>query len=368
MKFNCKKEILLNEILNASDFTAQRNTITMLACVLLEVKDNTLTVKANDQKTGFISYVAIESIEDGKVAVLCDKFLEILKNLPDEEILIEEAENILLISTTEHKIEFKLKTIDPSGFPEIVIPQDIEFFKIPQKDLTEMIKQVSFAVSDDEKKYAMNGALLEKEDNSLNMVATDGRRLSFINKKIDNPLPSFEKITIPSRFLEIIKKHSSDEGIFEVGITNQAVYIKTLDCLFYSGLIKNEFPPYRRVIPENHVASCVLDINNLENALKRASLLVENKFKKIIVEFIDNKAIITTEESEIGTAKEEIPCIYEGEPFKFSFNYTYLQSPLKVMDGKQVRISFTDNTKPFTVTSEPERDYKHIIMVMNLKE
>jgi len=366
MKFRCQKETLVREISNASDFTAQRNTLTMLACVLIELSDDILTIKTTDQKMGYVSSVAVEGIENGSVAVICDKFLDIVKNLPDGEVLIEEENDKLFIKQEQNSIEFRLKTADPSGFPAIQIPPDETFFSVQQKDLTDMIKQVGFAVSDDESKFAMNGALLEKDGNGLVMVGTDGRRLSYINRKMESEIPEFEKITIPSRFMDIIRKHSANEGVFELSITNQTLYVKTGTCLIFSSLIKNEFPAYRRVIPAGHTKECIVNVSALEGALKRASLLVENKYRKIILEFENDKMRISTEETEVGAGSEEIPCSYQGEPFRCAMNYTYLQNPLKVMDGPQAKIAFSESGRPFTVTSEPERDYKHVIMPMNL--
>jgi len=366
MKFRCRKEVIVDEISNAGDFTAQRNTLTVLACVLMDLKGNILTIKTTDQKMGYMSELEVEGEEDGTTAVFCDKFFEIIKNLPDGNIIFEEREDKLFISHEQQSIKFHLKVVDPSGFPQIAVPDDEDFFKVPQKDLTDMIKQVGFAVSDDESKFAMNGALLEKDADGLVMVGTDGRRLSYINRKIDGQIPDFDKITIPSRFMDIIKKHSSNEGVFELSITNQTLYVRDGSCLLFSSLIKNEFPAYKRVIPAGHTKECIVNIGALEGALKRAALLVENKYKKIVLEFSDNKIIISTEETEIGAGNEVIECKYEGEPFKCAMNYTYLQNPLKVMDGPQVKIAFTESSKPFTVTCEPERDYKHIIMPMNL--
>lgn len=366
MKFTCRKDVIIDEISNASDFTAQRNTLTVLACVLLDLNGNNLILKTTDQKMGYVSEISVEGLQDGTTAVFCDKFTEIVKNLPDGNIVFEERDDKLFITHEEQNIQFHLKVIDVSGFPAITVPEQEEFFKVPQKDLTDMIKQVSFAVSDDESKFAMNGALLEKDPEGLIMVGTDGRRLSFIDRKIEGNIPDFEKITIPSRFMDIIRKHSVNEGMFEVSITNQTLYVRYGNCLIFSSLIKNEFPAYRRVIPANQTKHCVVNIGALESALKRAALLVENKYKKIVIEFRENKLIISTEETEIGAGCEEIECSYEGEPFKCAMNYTYLQNPLKVMDGPLAKISFTESGRPFTVTSEPERDYKHIIMPMNL--
>ena len=366
MKFTCRKDVIVDEIANAGDFTAQRNTLTVLACVLIDLKGNCLTVKTTDQKMGYISELSVEGSEDGTTAVFCDKFFEIIKNLPDGNIVFEERDDKLFISHEQQNIQFHLKVVDPSGFPALNIPEQEAFFKVPQKDLTDMIKQVGFAVSDDESKFAMNGALLEKDSEGLIMVGTDGRRLSYINRKIEGNIPDFDKITIPSKFMDIIKKHSVNEGLFELSITNQTLYVKNGNCLIFSSLIKNEFPAYRRVIPAGHTKECIVSISALEAALKRAALLVENKYKKIVLEFTENKVTISTEETEIGAGSEEIECKYEGEPFKCAMNYTYLQNPLKVMDGPMAKIAFTESGRPFTLTSEPERDYKHIIMPMNL--
>lgn len=366
MKFICQKDTIVKEISNASDFTAQRSTMAMLSNVCLVLSDNLLIIKTTDQKMGYISEINVQGIENGSLTVVCDKFLEIIKNLPSANIEFEEKENVLFIKPENSEIEFSLRTMDSEAFPVLTIPESETFFRISQKDFTDMINQVSFAVSDDESKFAMNGALLEKEDNSLIMVGTDGRRLSYIKRQILNEIPQFGKVTIPSRFLAIIKKHSINEGDFEISVNENSVYIKTGCFIIFSNLIKNEFPAYRRVIPENQQNICTVNIKALEEAIKRVSLLVMNKYKKLIIEFEDNKMTLLTEETDIGTGKEVIPCSYNGEKLRCAMNFTYILSPLKVMEGSEVKISFVDSNRPFTLTSNPERDYLHVIMPMNL--
>ena len=256
--------------------------------------------------------------------------------------------------------------IEASAFPSLVFGDESGYFRISQKDFTDMIGQVIFAVSDDESKYAMNGALLEKDGTGLIMVGTDGRRLSYINRQIGTEIPDFPKATIPSRFLNLIKKLSVGEGDFEINVGNNSISLRFGSCTISSSLIKNDFPAYRRVIPENQSKVCIVNIDTFSDALKRVSLLVENKFKKIILEFNENKMTVYCDESDIGAGREEIECRYEGEPQRCAMNYTYLLSPLKVMDGEEARIEFSEPGRPFTLKSEPERDYLHVIMPMNL--
>ncbi len=367
MKFTCQRDIILKEISDAGDFTSQKTSQTILSSVYISLSGDSLTIKTTDQKMGFFSEITVMGNEDGSFAVMCDKLSEILKNLPASEILFEEKEEKLLISPLNSSIEFSLRMMDPSGFPEMDIPPYENFFKIPQKDMTDMINQVSFAVSDDETKFAMNGALFEKDSSGIIMVGTDGRRLSYINRKIATEIPDFGKITIPSRFLSIIKKHSLNEGDFDVCVTSQSLYVKSANCIIFSNLIKNEFPSYRRVIPEKQTYSCIVNIKALEEAIKRVSLLVESKYKKLIIEFSPSKLTLSTEHAEVGSGKEEIPCNYDGETQKSAVNYMYLLNPIRVMEGENVKIEFSENGRPFTVTPEPERDYLHVIMPMNLK-
>ncbi len=366
MKFVCNKNNILKELSNALDFTSQRNTLAVYANVCLLLEGNNLTIKATDQKMSYVSEMTVDGLEDGSTTVVCDKFLNIIKNLPDSNIVFEDSDDKIRINPEGTSIEFKLRTIEASAFPSLVFGDESGYFRVSQKDFTDMIGQVIFAVSDDESKYAMNGALLEKDGSGLVMVGTDGRRLSYINRQIGSEIPDFPKATIPSRFLNLIKKLSVGEGDFEINVGSNTISLRFGSCTISSSLIKNDFPAYKRVIPESQSKVCIVNINTLSDALKRVSLLVENKFKKIILEFNENKLTVYCDESEVGAGREEIDCKYEGESQRCAMNYTYLLSPLKVMDGEEARIEFSEPGRPFTVKSEPERDYLHVIMPMNL--
>ncbi len=367
MKFACQKNEIVKELSNALDFTSQRNTIAIYANVCLCLEGNNLTIKATDQKMSYVSDIAVDGMQDGSTTVVCDKFLNIVKNLPDDcNVIFEDSNEKIKINAENTSIEFKLRTIEASAFPELSFGNEESYFRVSQKDFTEMVNQVIFAVSDDESKYAMNGALLEKNGNGLIMVGTDGRRLSYINRQLEGQIPDFPRATIPSRFLNEIKKLSVGEGDFDVNVEQNSISLRFGSCTISSSLIKNDFPAYKRVIPESQSRVCIVNIDDLSNAIKRVSLLVENKYKKIVMEFNENKLNIYCDDNDVGAGREEIPCSYEGDPQRCAMNYTYLLSPLKAMDGKEARIEFSEPGRPFTVKSEPERDYLHVIMPMNL--
>ena len=366
MKFICNKEDILRDLNNARDFAAQRQALSILSYVYLNLDGDNLTIKTTDQKIGYESVLTVQGIESGSCAVICDKFTEILKNLPSSNIIFEQIEDKFIIKPENSSIEFTLRVSDTDSFPLIEMPTVDTYFKIAKKDFTDMINQVIFAVSDDESKFAMTGVLMERAENSLIMVATDGRRLSFINKTFKKEFPQFNNVIIPSKFLDMIRKRSDNEGELELSVTPQSVFVKMNNFIMFSNLINNEFPAYKRVIPNKQTNSLVVNKNDLESALKRVSLLVENKYKKVKFVFYNNKLMISTEDSDIGTGRETIDCEYFGDEIITAMNFSYILAPLKVISSEKVKFSFAEANRPFTLTSEPEEDYLHVIMPMNL--
>lgn len=134
----------------------------------------------------------------------------------------------------------------------------------------------------------------------------------------------------------------------------------------YSTLIKGQFPNYRRVIPASQEHVCKMSISEMNEALKRVSLLVENKAKRIYLDVDADGVTVSSEESDFGQAKETIGCDYTGESCRLAMNYSYLVSPLRVMEGDEFTLSFTESNRAVTVKPNPEKDYFHIIMPMQI--
>ncbi|MFA7128158.1 MAG: DNA polymerase III subunit beta, partial [Sphaerochaeta sp.] len=166
------------------------------------------------------------------------------------------------------------------------------------------------------------------------------------------------------KFFIELKKLSNEEGLLNLCITDNLIFAKIGNRNFYSTLIKGQYPNYRRVIPESQSYSSTMRIQDMLDALKRVSLLVENKAKRIFLDISEEGVLLTSDESEMGEAKEIIPCKYEGPTSRVSLNFTYLLNPLKVMEGEFFSINFTEPTRAMTVKPDSERDYYHIIMPM----
>jgi DNA polymerase-3 subunit beta len=365
MKFICERSVLLKEIAIAQEIISTKNAISILSNIYIEAKDDSLFIKATDTKVNFETKVPVTVTESGAATVFGDKFLGILNLSPEGDLEFEQQDAKITIKSMVKKTHWQLKSIASDKFPEFPV-SGTEFFDMPIKEFKDMITQTVFAVSDDETRYFMNGVFFEKAEDSLIMVATDGRRLAYINKKSGSEIKDFAGVIVPPKILNIITKRSGDEGIVSLSVTDKIIFIRFGSYSLSSILLEGQFPNYRRVIPESQTNS--LSVNRLDmlDALRRVSLLVEQKSHRVYLGLAPGLMSIYSEESDIGTARAEIPCKYDGPDISIALNYRYIEEPFKYINSEEISIHFTEPTKAITVQPIPEKDFFHIVMPMQL--
>jgi len=364
MKFICNKEVILKEISIAQEVISSKNAILILSNIYLEAKNDHLIIKAKDLKVNFQTEVPVTVIESGSTTVYGEKFLGVISTFPYEEIEFSLRDNFVIIKpTNKNKPEYKLKSIASDKFPELPVSSE-PFFDMSIKDFREMIQQTVFAVSDDETRYFMNGVFMEKSENKIIMVSTDGRRLAFISKDANDKIKDFSGIIIPPKILTTILKRSGDEGLINISISDKMIFINFASYQFSSVLIEGMFPNYKKVIPENQEFSLIVKRNEMLNALRRVSLMVEKKSHRIYLGISSGKMSVSSEEGELGTVDDEIPCQYEGDEIKIALNYRYMEEPFKIMTEDEIKIRFNSATKAITLEPVPLKDFFHIIMPM----
>jgi DNA polymerase-3 subunit beta len=366
MKFTCEKNVLLKEIAMAQEIISSKNAISILSNIYLETKNDSLVIKATDMKINFETRVPVTVWEEGATTVFGDKFFGILNSIPDGELEFDQSDAKIVIKPSLKKMRFQLKSTTSDKFPEFSAPGNTDFFELPIKDFKDMIEQTVFAISDDETRYFMNGVFFEKRDEKLVMVATDGRRLAYIEKEVGVGIKDFSGVIVPPKILNIITKRAGDEGLVTISITDKIIFIKFGSYQLSSVLIEGQFPNYQRVIPENQQYSFSANRFELLDALKRVSLLVEQKSRRVYFGISSEKMSISSEESDIGSAEEEIYCKYEGEEVSIALNYRYIEEPLRAMSEDEFCVCFTEPSKVITIKSVPEKNYFHILMPMQL--
>ncbi len=366
MKFTFDRDALLKEIAIAQEIISTKNALSILSNVFFSAENDTLTIKATDIKVNFETQIPIEIEEPGTTTVFCDKFMSILNSLPSGDIEFNQNDIKISIKPITKKASFQLKSMASDKFPEFSTAENIHYFEVPTNEFKEMITQTVFAVSDDETRYFMNGVYVEKKDDMLNMVGTDGRRLAFISKPLCAGINDFSPAIVPPKILNIVMKHAPNEGSIKMAIVEKMIFFEFGSYNFTSVLIEGSFPNYQRVIPETQTSSFEVEKSDLVEALKRVTLLVEQKSRRIYLEVAPGTLTLSCQESEIGTAKEEIPCRYDGETITIAINYLYIENPLKVVSTDRIVFEFTESMKAVTMRPEPSSDFFHIIMPMQL--
>ena len=271
---------------------------------------------------------------------------------------------MIYIRPVFQKIDFKLKGIPSDKYPELKQVGDETFFEFPQKDFLDMISKTLFAVSSDETRYFMNGVYFECADGRLIMVATDGRRLSYIAKEAQLPFGDLKGIIIPPKILTLIRKLATGEGNLSLAVADNNLFVRFNEHRISSSLIDAQFPNYQRVIPDSQEHRLIVEREALYAALRRVSLLVEEKSRRIHLAVQAGALVLSSSEGEIGMAREEIPCEYDGPEMTLAVNYIYLLEPLREATEEKVSLEFTEADKAITVQPEPPSDYFHIVMPM----
>jgi DNA polymerase-3 subunit beta len=244
MKFSFDRDALLKEISIAQEIIATKNAISILSNVLLEASAGTLTIKATDIKVNYETRIPVDVHQEGSTTVFCDKFMSIISSLPQGEIEFEQNDIKITIRPITRKARFQLKSIASDKYPEFTAPTNLSFFDIPVKEFKEMINQTVFSVSADETRYFMNGVFMEKVENKLQLVATDGRRLAFISKEFGVSIPDFKGVIVPPKILNIIHKRASDEGSLSIAVGEKNIFFRFANYEFSSVLIEGQFPNY----------------------------------------------------------------------------------------------------------------------------
>jgi DNA polymerase-3 subunit beta len=198
------------------------------------------------------------------------------------------------------------------------------------------------------------------------MVATDGRRLAFIEKSAGD-IPDFPGAIIPVKVLVAIVKYAGDEGQISISITDKFLFIEFGSYKFCSVLFDGQFPNYRKVIPENQSCSFTVKKSDILQAMKRVHPLVEKQSERLYFKIVQGALSIYVKDSDIGSGEEEIEAEFSGEEMQFALRYSNLEEPLRMLTTDMLKVQFTDISHAFTIKPEPEDDYYHVMMPMQIE-
>lgn len=367
MKFSVNREVLLKPLLLVSGAVERKSTLPILGNVLFEVGGHSLTLTATDLELEMVSYAEVENQgEDGKVTIPARKLLDICKSLPDNSQLIFDAhDEAVTISTGRSK--YSLSTLAATDFPNIEEWQGDVEFKLLKSELLRLIESTHFSMANQDVRYYLNGMSIETEGNEIRSVATDGHRLAIC--KIGNDslaLPSRQVIVPRKGILEIIRLLEPVEE--EVQIFMGSNHIRILDTTFSftSKLVDGRFPDYRRVLPRNGDKVLTTDKDSLRQVLSRASILSNEKFKGVRLNFEPTELKITANNPEQEQAEELIEIDFPYEALEIGFNVSYVLDVLNAIKDEEVLFTLSDANSSVVIEGKDSGEAIYVVMPMRL--
>ena len=371
MQFTISRNEFLTGLAKVQGIVEKRHTIPILANVLIEAKNNEITITATDLEVGLKSKYKAQVIEEGKITISAKKLYEIIKELPDKDINFN-TKNNFWVEIKCFKSLFNLVGLSPEEFPKF---PDIEQKEnsINKNNLNEMIDKTLFSVSNDETKFNLTGIYIKTEEinksNKLIFVSTDGHRLSLIKRNSENEMDDKYKegFILPRKgIIEIKKILDTMDGNINIGISDNNFSISNKNTTLIMRMVDGDFPDYKRVIPEEGKNKAIINKDLFLHALKRISILSSEKSKGIKINLKNDTLVLTSSNPDLGDAKEAIDIIYDGDDISIGFNAKYIIDILQVIKTENIILNLKDNISPGRITPEGDEDHISVIMPMRL--
>ena len=362
MIFKTSQENLLAGIQAVQNIVSSKATLPILANILLEAKGTKLKLNTTDLDIGISCEIPVDIIEEGAITIPAKRFGDIIRELPSGDITISVKKNNQ-VDIEGKQCRFKLGGLPKDEFPKFPEFKDKEAIEIEQVTLKEMLRLTSFAVSHEESRYVLNGILIEISDNVIRIVATDGRRLAKIEKKLPVALKKEVAVIIPIKAVQEISRNLRDEGTLSLIVGANQVLFDINDVLIATRIIEGEFPNYNQVIPKPAKNRIKMNTQDVLSSIRRANLLSTPDFQAVKFEIFANKLVISKSTPDVGESREVIPVEYDGEEMMVGFNPQLLIDFLKNINDEQIHMEILGTDKPAVMRLQ---DYLYLALPMRI--
>ena len=366
MKFQIEKETLLNPLQQIIGAVEKRQTMPALSNVLLKTTENSLTLTATDLEIELVSQVAMIIDEPGEITVPARKLLDICKALPNESIInFSVKDQKALVQSGRSR--FSLATLPATDFPALDNISSIYEFEMPQNTLSDLIDKTAFAMAQQDVRYYLNGLMLEVSSNYLRAVATDGHRLAYCEKETTADIADIKQVILPRKgVLELVRLLNDSDQMAKITIGSNHLQVEFNELKLTSKLIDGRFPDYNRVIPTDAQNMITSDRDQLRQALIRASILSNEKYRGIRLILEKNLIKLQAQNPDQEEADVELEIVYTGDDIEIGFNVNYMLDVLNVTQSSMVQAALRDSNSSFLITYPDQSDCKYVIMPMRL--
>ncbi len=365
MKFTAAREALLKPLQAVMGVVERRQTMPILANVLLVAKDGKVAVTATDLEVELVANAGVEIEGAGEVTVPGRKLLDICRALPDgAEVAIAMSGEKLAVKSGRSK--FSLTTLPAADFPTIEDINAGQTLGLPQATLCRLLDKTHFSMAQQDVRYYLNGLLMETDGKYLRAVATDGHRLALCQVRLGGKKMPEQQVIVPRKGVLELQRLMSGEGDVDLQLGSNHIRIELEGIRFTSKLIDGRFPEYERVIPTDTSNQLAADRELFKGALQRTAILSNEKYRGIRLIIRNNGIVLQAHNPEQEEAEEEFEVKYKGDDIEIGFNVNYLLDSLGAIESEEVTLSVVDGNSSCLLREPGNDDYKYVVMPMRL--
>jgi len=365
MKISAEREKILSPLQTVIGVVERRQTMPILANVLLSAKNDRLSVTATDLEVELVASASVSVQQNGEITVPGRKFLDICRALPEGAAisLVVETDKV---TVKAGRSRFTLSTLPASDFPTVDEINAQQTLRLAQADFRRLLDKTHFSMAQQDVRYYLNGMLLEVDGKNLRAVATDGHRLALCEIELPSKAKSAQQVIVPRKGVLELQRILGSEGDVDLAIGTNHIRAQIGDVRFTSKLIDGRFPEYSRVIPAQPTRQVRADRDLLRSSLQRTAILANEKYRGIRLALKTNTLTIQAHNPEQEEAEEELEVTYGGEDLEVGFNVNYLLDALAAVDGDQVVIGLTDANSSCLVHAPESSHSRYVVMPMRL--
>lgn len=368
MKFTVSRDALLKPLNLVAGVVERRQTLPILANVLMVLDDGRLSLTGTDLEVELVGRLQLPdgAGESGELTVPARKLVDICKSLPEGSEISFSAEDGK-VTVKSGRSRFTLSTLPAREFPNVEDSMGTHQLTIKQGQLKRLIDRTGFAMAQQDVRYYLNGMLWELKEQRLRVVATDGHRLALctLPGKID--ASGDTQVILPRKgVLELARLLMDEEEDIAIVIGSNHIRATTDDFTFTSKLVDGKFPDYQRVLPRAPNKIVLGDRLELRQAFTRAAILSNEKYRGVRLKLTDNSLDIVANNPEQEEAEEAVMVDYQGDSLEIGFNVSYLMDVLSVLSGEQIKLSLSDPNSSALLEESEEGDSLYVVMPMRL--
>ena len=350
MKIKIDKEVIIDGLQKVQSVISPRNTLPVLANVLMKAENGQLELTATDTNLTIRTKIPAEVIEPGATTLPAKRIFGVYRELSVTDVEMEVNDShIAFINAGSSK--FRVHGIPESDYPGLPDLSDPKTYSLEQAALRNMLKLTVYAASHDANRQLLHGVLLSFNDGKLSVVATDSRRLALVEHEVEFPADAEMDLIVPLKTVEELLRTLAETGTVKILATAKQIAFEFDRILIVSKLVEGTYPNFRQVIPQANGERVAMERETLLTAVRRTSQLVIDAVSGVKLTFTKNRLEILATAPEIGEARETMDVKYKGPDIAISFNPAFLMDPLKALTTDEVYLDLLDDTSPGVLRS-----------------